>query len=67
VHAGIATQTPAGLMVPVLKHAQSHDLWSAAAEISRLAEAARSSKAAREELTGSTITITSLGPARRAS
>lgn len=61
VHAGIATQTPAGLMVPVLKHAQSHDLWSAAAEIARLAEAARASRAAREELTGSTITVTSLG------
>ncbi|MBA3479761.1 MAG: 2-oxo acid dehydrogenase subunit E2, partial [Lautropia sp.] len=62
VHAGIATQTPAGLMVPVLKHAQAHDLWSAAAEIQRLAEAARIGKAAREDLIGSTITITSLGP-----
>jgi len=61
VHAGIATQTPAGLMVPVLRHAESHDLWSSAAEIARLADAARSSKAAREELSGSTITITSLG------
>ncbi len=61
VHAGIATQTPAGLMVPVLRHAESHDLWSSAAEIARLAEAARTSKAAREELSGSTITITSLG------
>jgi 2-oxoisovalerate dehydrogenase E2 component (dihydrolipoyl transacylase) len=62
VHAGIATQTPAGLMVPVLKHAQTHDLWSAAAEITRLAEAARTTKIDREELSGSTITITSLGP-----
>lgn len=62
VHAGIATQTPSGLMVPVLRHAEGHDLWSAAAEIGRLAEAARASKAAREELSGSTITITSLGP-----
>ena len=61
VHAGIATQTPAGLMVPVLRHAETHDLWSAAAEISRLAEAARTAKAAREELSGSTITLTSLG------
>ena len=62
VHAGIATQTGSGLMVPVLRHAEAHDLWSAAAEISRLADAARSAKAAREELSGSTITITSLGP-----
>ena len=61
VHAGIATQTPAGLMVPVIRDAQTHDLWSAAAEIARLAEAARTGKAAREELSGSTITITSLG------
>ena len=61
-HAGIATQTGSGLMVPVLRHAEAHDLWSAAAEISRLAEAARSAKAARDELSGSTITITSLGP-----
>ncbi len=62
VHAGIATQTGSGLMVPVLRHAEAHDLWSAAAEISRLADAARSAKAGREELSGSTITITSLGP-----
>ena len=61
VHAGIATQTPGGLMVPVLRHAEAHDLWSAAAEISRLADAARTAKATREELAGSTITITSLG------
>jgi len=61
VHVGIATQTAAGLMVPVLRHAESLNLWRAAAEIGRLAEAARTAKAAREELSGSTITITSLG------
>ncbi|HEX4235844.1 MAG TPA: dihydrolipoamide acetyltransferase family protein [Caldimonas sp.] len=61
VHVGIATQTPAGLVVPVLRDAQAHDLWSSAAEIARLAESARSGKAVRDELTGSTITITSLG------
>jgi len=61
VHIGIATQTDAGLMVPVLRHAEARDLWSSAAEIARLAEAARVAKAAREELVGSTITITSLG------
>ncbi len=61
VHVGIATQTPAGLMVPVLRDAQAGDLWANAAEIVRLAEAARSGKAVRSELSGSTITITSLG------
>jgi 2-oxoisovalerate dehydrogenase E2 component (dihydrolipoyl transacylase) len=61
VHLGIATQTEPGLMVPVLRHAEAHDLWSSAGEIARLAEAARSGKATREQLTGSTITITSLG------
>lgn len=61
VHIGIATQTDNGLMVPVLHHAEARDLWSSAAEIARLAEAARSGKATREELGGSTITITSLG------
>ena len=61
VHIGIATQTEGGLMVPVLRHAEARDLWSSAAEIARLAEAARTAKAAREELSGSTITITSLG------
>jgi 2-oxoisovalerate dehydrogenase E2 component (dihydrolipoyl transacylase) len=60
-HIGIATQTPSGLTVPVVRDAQMLDLWQAAAEIARLAEAARSGKARREELTGSTITITSLG------
>ncbi len=61
VHVGIATQSDNGLMVPVLRHAESRDLWGNAAEISRLAEAARSGKAQREELSGSTITLSSLG------
>jgi 2-oxoisovalerate dehydrogenase E2 component (dihydrolipoyl transacylase) len=62
VHIGIATQTTNGLMVPVVRNAEARDLWSCASEVARLAEAARSGKASREELTGSTITITSLGP-----
>jgi 2-oxoisovalerate dehydrogenase E2 component (dihydrolipoyl transacylase) len=61
VHVGIATQTRDGLKVPVVRNAQSLGLWEAAAEIHRLAERARSSKASRDELTGSTITVTSLG------
>ena len=61
VHIGIATQTPAGLMVPVVRHAEARDLWDCAREVNRLADAARSGTANREELTGSTITITSLG------
>lgn len=61
VHLGIAAQTDAGLMVPVVRNAEARDPWSAAAEVARLAEAARSGKALREELSGSTITITSLG------
>ena len=61
VHLGIATQTEAGLMVPVVRHAEARDLWGNAAELTRLAEAVRTGKAAREELTGSTLTITSLG------
>jgi len=61
VHIGIATQTDNGLMVPVLRHAEARDLWSGAAEVARLAEAARTGKATREELSGSTISITSLG------
>ena len=60
-HIGIAAQTDNGLMVPVVRHAESRDPWSSAAEISRLADAARNGKATRDELTGSTITITSLG------
>ena len=61
VHLGIATQTQGGLMVPVIRHAETLDLWACAAEVLRLAEAARSGKATRDELSGSTITITSLG------
>lgn len=61
LHVGIAAQTPNGLVVPVLHHAQRLDMWSRATEIRRLAEAARTGKAKREELSGSTITITSLG------
>ena len=61
VHIGIATQTENGLMVPVLRHAEARDLWSGAAEIARLAEAARTGRATRDELSGSTISITSLG------
>jgi 2-oxoisovalerate dehydrogenase E2 component (dihydrolipoyl transacylase) len=61
VHVGIATQTPSGLMVPVVRHAEALDLWQAATEVQRLSESARAGKATREELTGSTITITSLG------
>lgn len=61
VHLGVATQTDGGLMVPVLRHAESLDLWACAAGIARVAEGARSGKAPREELSGSTITLTSLG------
>ena len=61
VHIGIATQTDGGLTVPVLRHAEARDLWATAAEIARLADAARAARAGREELIGSTITITSLG------
>jgi 2-oxoisovalerate dehydrogenase E2 component (dihydrolipoyl transacylase) len=61
VHLGIATQTDGGLLVPVLPHAEARDLWSTAAEVARLADVARSGRATRGELTGSTITITSLG------
>jgi 2-oxoisovalerate dehydrogenase E2 component (dihydrolipoyl transacylase) len=60
-HVGIATQSDNGLMVPVLRHAESRDLWGNAGEIARIAEAARSGKAQRDELSGSTITISSLG------
>lgn len=62
VHLGMATQTDAGLMVPVIRDAQTLNVWQLAAEISRLAEAARSGKAKSEELSGSTLTVTSLGP-----
>jgi 2-oxoisovalerate dehydrogenase E2 component (dihydrolipoyl transacylase) len=61
VHIGIATQTERGLVVPVVQHAEAFDVWQAAAELRLLAEAARAGKASREALTGSTITVTSLG------
>jgi len=61
VHLGLAAQTASGLMVPVMRHAEAQDLWACAAEIARLSHAARSGKASRDELSGSTITITSLG------
>jgi 2-oxoisovalerate dehydrogenase E2 component (dihydrolipoyl transacylase) len=61
VHMGIATQTPNGLVVPVVRHAEALDPWASAAAIAHLADAARAGKATREELSGSTITITSLG------
>ena len=62
VHVGIATQTAAGLMVPVVRHAEARDLWDCAAEVQRLAEAARAAARRRAtSSTGSTITITSLG------
>src|SRR3954463_15561565 len=62
VHMGMATQTPNGLMVPVIRNAESLGAWQIASEILRLSEAARTGKAARDELSGSTITISSLGP-----
>lgn len=62
VHLGMATQTPAGLMVPVIRDAQDRNIWQLASEISRLADAARNGSAKSEELSGSTMTITSLGP-----
>jgi 2-oxoisovalerate dehydrogenase E2 component (dihydrolipoyl transacylase) len=61
VHIGIATQTQAGLMVPVIHHAETRDLWDCARELARVTEAARDGSATRDELTGSTITLTSLG------
>ncbi|HVJ01517.1 MAG TPA: dihydrolipoamide acetyltransferase family protein [Sphingomonas sp.] len=62
VHLGMATQTDAGLMVPVIRDAQDRNVWQLAAEITRLADAARTGKAKSEELSGSTLTVTSLGP-----
>ncbi|UWQ64939.1 2-oxo acid dehydrogenase subunit E2 (plasmid) [Leisingera caerulea] len=62
VHIGVATQTPQGLNVPVLHHAEANSLWDNAGELARLAEAARDGSIQRAELTGGTITITSLGP-----
>lgn len=61
VHIGIATQTEAGLMVPVIKHAETLDVWRAANEVARVALLARENKAGKDDLSGSTITITSLG------
>jgi 2-oxoisovalerate dehydrogenase E2 component (dihydrolipoyl transacylase) len=61
VHVGVATQTPQGLKVPVVRNAESRALHDLAAEIRRVSEAARNNKSPREELTGSTITVTSLG------
>ena len=61
VHIGVAAQTPNGLMVPVVRDAQDRDLWGCARELSRLSQAARDGSARRDELVGSTITLTSLG------
>ena len=61
VHVGVATQSDVGLMVPVVRHAEARSLWGNAEEIARLANAARNGKANRDELSGSTITLTSLG------
>lgn len=61
VHIGIATQTKVGLTVPVVRHAEARDLWDSASEVKRLADAARAGQATKDELSGSTITITSLG------
>ena len=61
VHIGIATQTPGGLMVPVVRHAEARSLWDCAHELARVAGLAKAGTASRDELAGSTITITSLG------
>ncbi|CAN5309877.1 dihydrolipoamide acetyltransferase family protein [soil metagenome] len=62
IHIGIATQTPNGLIVPVVRHVEARDIWDCAREVSRLAKAVRDGTAARDELSGSTITLTSMGP-----
>jgi 2-oxoisovalerate dehydrogenase E2 component (dihydrolipoyl transacylase) len=62
LHVGIATQGPNGLLVPVVRHAEALDIWQCAAEITRVSQAARDGTATRDELQGSTLTITSLGP-----
>jgi 2-oxoisovalerate dehydrogenase E2 component (dihydrolipoyl transacylase) len=62
VHIGIATQTANGLVVPVVKHAEALDVWASATEVARVAEIARSGKGSKDDLSGSTITVTSLGP-----
>ena len=61
LHLGVATQTPGGLMVAVVRHAEALDLYGCAAEIARVTKAARDGSATKEELTGSTLTLTSLG------
>jgi len=61
VHIGVAAQTPTGLVVPVVRHAEARDVWNCGAELNRLADAAKAGTASRDDLTGSTITITSLG------
>ena len=61
IHIGVAAQTPNGLMVPVVRHAEARDLWDCARELARVTAAARDGSASREELSGSTITLTSLG------
>jgi 2-oxoisovalerate dehydrogenase E2 component (dihydrolipoyl transacylase) len=61
VHLGVATQTDEGLLVPVIRNVEARDLWDLAAELTRLTTAARDGATTREELTGSTITVTSLG------
>jgi 2-oxoisovalerate dehydrogenase E2 component (dihydrolipoyl transacylase) len=61
IHIGVATQTQSGLMVPVIRHAESRDLWDCARELARVTQAARDGSATRDELSGSTITLTSLG------
>ena len=61
LHVGIAAQTPQGLLVPVVHNAQRLDIWACAAQIQQLAEAARTGRATREQLSGSSITISSLG------
>ena len=61
VHIGVAAQTPGGLVVPVVRHTEARDIWDCATEVGRLANLARAGSASRDELSGSTITITSLG------
>ena len=61
VHIGVAAQTPNGLLVPVIMHSEVNSLWENATEVARLADACREGQATREELSGSTITISSLG------
>jgi 2-oxoisovalerate dehydrogenase E2 component (dihydrolipoyl transacylase) len=61
VHIGIATQTANGLIVPVVKHTEARDVWDSALEVARVSSAARENKAGKDDLSGSTITVTSLG------